>query len=216
MEVLYYRLKNIEEVHDELKTLWQGLLKRGKIFFYPTETIYGLGAAPHRDEWIQSLYEVKGRSENKPLPLIASSLYYAREAWAEWNQVAERLVEAFWPGPLTIVLKASSKLPRSVHAGTGKIGIRVSSNPLARLLAELAGGLIVATSANPSGKKPISDPALIPKDIKKSISVIIDSGVLSGFPSTVVDCSDGGFRILREGAITERSLKSILKKINEQ
>ncbi|MCX7823388.1 MAG: L-threonylcarbamoyladenylate synthase [Syntrophobacterales bacterium] len=211
MEPLYWRFEKGEKIPREVRDLWRRLLGEGKIFFYPTETIYGLGVAPYQEKWVQDLYEAKGRPETKPLPIIASSLEHAKKVWAEWNPIAERLIKAFWPGPLTIVLEANTELPEIVHAKTGKLGIRVSPHPLARLLAELSGGLIIATSANPSGDAPISDPSLIPESIKKSIAVIIDSGTILGLPSTVVDCSKGKFRILREGAISIKSLTLALE-----
>lgn len=201
MKPQYLRLSEGEHISQELKARWRKLLREGEIFFYPTETLYGIGTSPYRDEWIQKIYEVKGRPEAKPLPLIADSIVSARKAWAEWNPLVERLVNTFWPGPLTIVMRVNLDLPQLLHAKTGKIGIRVSSHAVARLLAELAGGLIISTSANPSGEEPISDPSLIPEEIKRFLAVIIDNGTLSGLPSTVVDCSDGKLTILREGAV---------------
>ncbi|MGC8719784.1 MAG: L-threonylcarbamoyladenylate synthase [Thermodesulforhabdaceae bacterium] len=201
MKPEYLRLGDEEDIPEDLKNRWRELLQEGEIFFYPTETLYGIGTSPYRDEWVQKIYDVKGRPEIKPLPLIADSVASARKAWAEWNPLAERLVNTFWPGPLTIVLRANSELPALLHAKTGKIGVRVSSHPVARLIAELAGGLIISTSANPSGEEPISHPSRIPEEIKKHLAVIIDAGPLSGLPSTVVDCSGGRVNILREGAI---------------
>lgn len=212
MEALYWRLANNQDIPDNVKSLWREFLQEGKIFFYPTETLYGLGTAPYQEEWIHNLCVAKGRPENKPLPLIASSVEHARKAWVEWNPVVERLIDAFWPGPLTIVLKASSDLPDVVHGKTGKLGIRVSSHPLATFLAELAGGLIIATSANLSGEMPVMDPSLIPGPMKSFISVIIDGGVLAGLPSTVVDCSEGKFEIIREGVVSRENITAILEK----
>jgi len=211
MTPLYWRFSKDVTIPEEVKNVWRGILQKGGIFFYPTETIYGMGTAPYQEEWIKNLYVAKGRPENKPLPLIAASLDAAKNAWAEWNTVAERLATKFWPGPLTIVLRASSKLPEILHAKTGKIGIRVSSNPVAELLANLAGGLIIATSANASGEAPITDPSMIPLRIKNFLAVIIDNGIIFGLPSTVVDCSNGEIKILREGAISKNSLMQAME-----
>ncbi|MEJ5299881.1 MAG: L-threonylcarbamoyladenylate synthase [Thermodesulforhabdaceae bacterium] len=210
MNPLYWQLNKDEVIPEEVKNLWRELLQKGQIFFYPTETIYGIGTAPYREEWIQNIYLAKGRPEDKPLPLIAASLEDAKDAWVEWNHLVEKLALKFWPGPLTIVLKANPKLPEILHAKTGKIGVRVSSHPVARLLAELAGGLIISTSANPSGEMPLRDPSSIPPRLKNFLAVIIDNGVIFGTPSTVVDCSGGEIKILREGAIPYDLLMKVL------
>lgn len=211
MNSLYWRFSKDNIIPKEVKNVWRELLQRGEIFFYPTETLYGMGTAPYREEWIKNLYVAKGRPENKPLPLIAASLDAAKSAWAEWNPLAERLIGKFWPGPLTIVLRANPKLPEILHAKTGKIGVRVSSHPVAELLANLAGGLIISTSANASGEAPITDPSMIPLRIKNFLAVIIDNGFIFGLPSTVVDCSDGEIKILREGAISQKLLMQAME-----
>ncbi|MFP5212072.1 MAG: L-threonylcarbamoyladenylate synthase, partial [Acidobacteriota bacterium] len=122
------------------------------VIIYPTETLYGLGANPLSEEAVKKVYRVKGRDFDKPLPLIAANRAAALSAVARWTDLAEVLAESFWPGPLTLVLAASPRLPALIHAGTGKIGVRVSSHPVARVLAEASGGLITATSANESGQ----------------------------------------------------------------
>ncbi len=208
----YWKISSCDALPESDKKLWKELLQKGAVFIYPTETIYGIGTAPFKKEWVKNIYSIKGRSDKNPLPLIASTFDDAKKAFSEWNETAEKLARSFWPGPLTIVLKANPLLPEILHSGTGKIAVRVSSNPIARLLAELAGGLIISTSANRSGEPPAKVPRLIHKDIFERVDAIIDTGPLEGKPSTVVDCSGGDIKIIREGAVDKSKICEVLKR----
>jgi len=179
-----------------------GLLIAGGVVVYPTETFYALGAVPFIEEAVGRIFSIKGRDSRKPLPLIASRMEAILPAVSGWSDTAEKLAGLFWPGPLTLVLPASPKIPPVLHAGTGKIAIRISSNPVAALLAEAAGGLLVSTSANRSGEKPPSRPVEIDEGILAGTDGFIDSGDLpGGLPSTIIDASASQPRLIREGAI---------------
>ena len=114
------------------------ILRSGGLVVYPTETFYALGAMPEIAKAVEMVFEKKGRDFTKPLPLIASDREAVLSAASEWPESAEALARVFWPGPLTIVIQASASLPPVLHAGTGKIAIRVSSHPVASLLARAA------------------------------------------------------------------------------
>ena len=127
------------------------VLRRGGAVVYPTETFYGLGAALLVPGAAENIFRIKGRAPGKPLPVIAADADAARSLWKaeSVSEDAERLMAAFWPGPLTIILPASDLVPRAA-APFGEIGVRVSPHPVAQILAGRAGPL-AATSANLSG-----------------------------------------------------------------
>lgn len=181
----------------------------GGIVAYPTETTYGLAIDPFNKEALDRLFSLKGRSDKNPISLIVSDAQVVERLAEDIPRVAKRLMERFWPGPLTIVFKAASTIPEAITAGTGKIGLRVSSSSVASKLARDAGGVITATSANPSGE----DAAMTAKEVDEyfgeNIDVIIDGGTLrETTPSTVVDITTGKIIIIRQGAIPTKDLEA--------
>jgi L-threonylcarbamoyladenylate synthase len=178
------------------------LLMRGGVIVYPTETFYGLGAHPRSEKTIERVYRIKGRGFDKPLPLIASDIVAVRAAVAAWPEVAERLAAVFWPGPLTLLLPASPCLPLSLHAGTGNLAIRISPHPVARELAERAGGLLISTSANRSGDPACRRVDEIPCELTERVDLVVDGGELpGGLPSTIVSVAPAGLELVRAGCI---------------
>ena len=182
----------------------------GGVVAYPTDTLYGLGADPYNAEAVRQVFAIKGRPEDKPLPLIAGSLA-AAEAAGRLTPLARRLAASFWPGPLTIVVPANPRLASDVHRGTGLIGIRVPDHPVARALALAAGGVLTATSANRSGEDPSDDPGQVALLEPYGVSALLDAGRSpGGRPSTVVEASGAAPLLVREGAVPwERVLESL-------
>ena len=179
------------------------VLSREGVLIYPTETFYGLGGDPRMEPVVDRIYRIKGRDSGKALPLIASDLPAARKAVSLWPETAERLAAAFWPGPLTLLLPAAPSLPPALHAGTGSIALRISSHPLARALAERAGGLLIATSANRSGEPACRRVVDIPAALAALVDVVIDGGELpGGLPSTIVAVTPSGIELVRSGCIS--------------
>lgn len=178
------------------------MLKRGGVVIYPTETFYGLGADPFSTAALLRVYEIKERLLDKPLPLIASDVAAVRRITVGWNMSVELLVRAFWPGPLTLILTAAPALPSLIHAGSGKIAVRVSSHPVAGALAAAVGGVLTATSANIAGSKPVKNPERIPRDLLSRVDGVLSSGRLPGnLPSTILDVSDPTPRVVRKGCL---------------
>ncbi len=163
-------------------------------------------------EAVARIFDIKGRDFNKPLPLIASDRDAVMRAVSEWPEIAERLARAFWPGPLTIVLPASPELPPALHAGTGKIAVRISSHPVAAMLAKASGGLLISTSANKSGEPaPVGLDEISPK-LCAHVDEIIDSGVLpGGLPSTIVDVAAYAPVLVRAGAIDWEKIRQAIE-----
>lgn len=175
-------------------------LREGAIAIYPTETFYGLGAALSCPDAVRNVARLKGRTLDKPMPVIAGDEAQARALWLEVPDVAALLLRRFWPGPLTVVLRARHGLPFEV-APLGEIGVRVSSHPVARALA-LAVGPLVATSANLSGSGERARVQDIEPTLRAAVQVVLDAGETpGGRPSTVIGFSGGRPVVLREGAV---------------
>jgi L-threonylcarbamoyladenylate synthase len=176
------------------------VLKEGGLVIYPTETFYGLGAAIARPDAVHKLGGLKGRASGKPMPIIAADEASARSFWREVPAGAEIFLRRFWPGPLTLVLPSRPGLPFEISP-TGEVGVRVSSHPVARELARLAGPLI-ATSANLSGSRESTKVAQIELALRDAVDAVIDAGATpGGRASTVLGFQNGEPVILREGAI---------------
>lgn len=174
-------------------------VRRGGIVVFPTDTVYGIGCDPHRAESVGRIYRIKSRDPSKPLPVLAHDMDHAALI-AMFDDVSCRLADRFWPGQLTIILKATDmSLAPSVRAG-GKVAVRVPDHPCTcRLLAEC--GLLTGTSANLSGGPPLTDPARQPERIPAH-DILLDGGAShAGIESTVVDATGRLPKVVREGAI---------------
>jgi len=176
------------------------VLQSGGLVIYPTETFYGLGAAVSRPDAVHRISGLKGRGDGKPMAVIAGDEASARALWREVPAEADVFIRRFWPGPLTLVLPAKMGLPYEI-ASTGEVGVRVSSHPIARELARLAGP-IISTSANLSGQREASRVAQLDSTIRESVDLVLDGGETEGGrASTVLSVREGKPVILREGAI---------------
>ena len=178
------------------------ILKSGGVIAYPTETFYGLGADACDEKAIHQIFAAKGRDFKNPIPLII----HEKSALARWvsdmPEIAEKLIEKFWPGPLTLVFQAVPAIHPRLTAETGKIGIRVSSHPIATILAKLLQCPVTATSANLSGASECTNAAQVREQLGDKIDAILDGGPTPGGKgSTIVDVSVTPVRVLREGVI---------------
>jgi L-threonylcarbamoyladenylate synthase len=194
---------------DEERTVVD-LLMRGALVVYPTDTLYAIGCRALDPSAVRALRSAKARDADKALPVIAANLDQARSLAREWSPEAERLAASFWPGPLTLVLKASAAVPPEVIASTDSVAIRVPSSPFATRLAELVGPLI-STSANLAGEPPCVtvDLALA---VFPAATLAFDAGPLDGAPSTIVEVgAPGAVRVLREGRVSIAALRERLE-----
>jgi tRNA threonylcarbamoyl adenosine modification protein (Sua5/YciO/YrdC/YwlC family) len=177
-------------------------LERGRLIVYPTETSYGLGADATLAQAVHRLADLKDRDRDKPVSVLVASRAMLDEITSSVSPVAERLVAAFWPGPLTIALPARAGVLLRLTAGSGTIAARISSHPIAQAIVEALGRPLTATSANPGGLPPARDVAAARAYFGARIDVYADGGPSTPGPaSTVVDCSTPSPRLLREGAI---------------
>jgi L-threonylcarbamoyladenylate synthase len=181
-----------------------------EVVVFPTETVYGLGAHALRDGAVTRLVQVRGREAGKPILVLVRDLAMAARVVADVPDGARRLAARFWPGPLTLVLPARDDLPAALTAGTGTIGVRVSSHPLATALVAGLGAPVTAPSANPPGGSPPRTLAGSRAYFGGRVAVYVDGGMLAGGGSTVAAVEGGRVRVLRPGPLDEAALQAAL------
>lgn len=200
LNMLFLPLKenNQAEVFSEaLKVLQQG-----GIVAYPTESFYALGVIATDENAVKRLFEVKKRPAEKPLPIIIGDISLLESMVKNIPEQAERLMEKYWPGPLTLVFEAVDSIPELLTGGTARIAIRIPGRSAALDLAEAVRLPLTATSANLSSLPPARDPDAVIKYFGESIDLIIDAGKTpGGLPSTIVDVTVHPLKILRQGRV---------------
>ena len=186
-------------------------MRNSGVVIYPTETVYGLGCLPSDPDAAMRVCEIKGRAE-KPLPLVCSDIEMARKV-VQFNGAAEKLAEAFWPGPLMFILPSKVVYPMWVTHGKKTIGLRVPGTEVPRKLAQLAGGVIVSTSANISGEPPATTVKEALSQTGFKVDLVVDGGPSpGGKPSTIIDLSGKEMWILRSGPISGSQIMEALKR----
>jgi L-threonylcarbamoyladenylate synthase len=185
-------------------------LRKGELVVYPTETFYALGADPFVSAALERVFALKGRDPERPIALIAADPAMAFELASEIAPDARRLAEAFWPGPLTLVLPARAHVPIGL-LGRGSVGVRVSPHPVARALSAGLGRPLTATSANFSGHPPAATLAAARDQLGQKVKVYLEGGTMDASrPSTVVFVDREGVRVIRAGAISEPEIWAVL------
>ncbi len=181
-------------------------LEAGGLAVIPTDTLYALAARALLPRAVGRVYQVKGRDKGKALSLFFSRVEEL-EAFFHLSPLAWRLARRYLPGPLTLVLRPRVEFPAYLLGPTGGIGVRIPDHPLPRALVEALGEPITATSANISGERdPLAVEELSPL-LLSQVELVVDGGKVLGIPSTVVDLTGEGLRVLREGAISARELE---------
>jgi len=189
-------------------------IRSGHVLGMPTDTFYGLAADPYNLRAVELIYIVKSRLKHKPLSLLVESVDQAEElADISSNDNFNILAEKYWPGPLTIIVKAAARLPLKVTANTGNVAIRVPAATIPMEVIRAAGVPITATSANVSGASECTSASCVRTQLGERIPLIVDGGPSPrSVASTIVDLTDssGGWRVLREGAIPSDELTALL------
>lgn len=188
------------------------VLRKGGILAYPTETLYGLGVDPFQEQALERLFLLKGRPRLMPISVLVRDREMMKEVVREVSPMALLLLEAFLPGPLTIVLPARPGLPERLTAGSGKIGVRISPHPLVAHLFAFHPFPVTSTSANPSGMPGARTGAEVADYFPQGLDCILDAGPApGGVGSTVVDATGPKPVILREGAISRKQLGRVVR-----
>jgi L-threonylcarbamoyladenylate synthase len=186
-------------------------IKSGHVLGMPTDTFYGLAADPLNLRAVERVYEIKSRSRHKPLSLLIESVDQAEELARPLPEEFYKLARRFWPGPLTIIVRAASRLPLKVTANTGNVALRVPSAAIPLAVIQAAGIPITATSANLSGASECTTAEQVRDQLQDRISIIVDGGASPReVASTIVDLSDqeARWRVIREGAIPAQEIST--------
>jgi L-threonylcarbamoyladenylate synthase len=197
MDILPPIPANLRRAADALRT--------GEVIAYPTETVYGFGVDPFNEAALGRLYAVKKRDERHPVLLIVSGLGQLIPLTGPLRPMAAAYVNAFWPGPLSLLLPAASGVPSSLRGPDGKLCVRWTSHAIAAALCAEFGGALISTSANLSGQPPARRTADIPSS---GVSICIDGGELGTGPASTVFDPESGL-VLREGAVSKEALARV-------
>jgi L-threonylcarbamoyladenylate synthase len=177
-------------------------LRDGQVVAYPTETIYGLGADVLNRKAVKRIYDLKARDYGLPISILIDDLSMLREVASEVPDRALLLIRRFWPGALTILFQASTAIPKGLVTNTGKVGVRISSHPVAAAIVKEFGRPITTTSANLSGFPPSLSVKHVNKYFASKLPCIVDGGECEPSKgSTVVDIGGETMRIIRDGSV---------------
>ncbi len=186
------------------------LLRAGALVAIPTETVYGLAADARNGAAVASIFTAKGRPSDNPLIVHIADKAELNTLAATVPPVAEKLAEAYWPGPLTMIFSKADHVPDEVTAGLDTVAVRMPSHPVARRLIELSGCPLAAPSANRSGSPSPTDAHRVAEDMDGRIAAIVDGGACSvGVESTVISVCGNRVRLLRPGAVTVEMLEAV-------
>ncbi|GIU84489.1 MAG: tRNA threonylcarbamoyladenosine biosynthesis protein [Acidimicrobiales bacterium] len=186
------------------------VLRSGGLVAIPTETVYGLAADASQPEAVERIFEVKGRPRNHPLIVHLADVLQVREWVAELPELARRLADAFWPGPLTIVLPKSARVPHVVTGGLETVAVRVPAHTVTRRLLVAFGGGLAAPSANRFGRVSPTCAADVVADLGGAVDLVLDGGRSDvGVESTIVEVVEGAIRLLRPGGVTVEAIEAL-------
>ena len=213
-------IKCMEEDNKDCLEQAGDILRSGGLVAFPTETVYGLGGDALNPQSSEKIYAAKGRPSDNPLIVHISKwddIYKIVSDAAEHVeklQIAKKLSDAFWPGPLTMILPKSDAVPRETTGGLDTVAVRLPSHKTARALIEKAGGYVAAPSANTSGKPSPTLAKYVMEDMDGRIDMVIDGGIVGiGLESTIIDLTVTPPEILRPGYVTEEMLKAVLGEV---
>ena len=191
------------------------IIQSGGLVAFPTETVYGLGGDALNKESSKKIYEAKGRPSDNPLIVHICALEDLKPIVKEIPEDVYRLAEAFWPGPLTIIMKKSELVPKETTGGLDTVAVRMPSHPVALKFIEYAGGYVAAPSANVSGRPSPTKAKYVIEDMTGRIEMILDGdGIDIGLESTIVDMTREIPMILRPGYITREMLEKVLGEVS--
>jgi L-threonylcarbamoyladenylate synthase len=192
------------------------LLNAGELVAFPTETVYGLGADASNPVAVDRIFAAKGRPKTHPLIVHVSGLAAARGWAGDFPEAAVRLAEAFWPGPLTLVLPKAAQVPASVTGGQASVALRAPAHPVARALLAAFGRGIAAPSANRYGRISPTRAADVREELGERVALVLDGGDCEvGLESTIVACLDGRITLLRPGAVSRSQVGDVVGAVSD-
>ena len=196
---------------NDNESLITDILSENQILAFPTETVYGLGGNAFSKEVADRIYLIKQRPRNKPFPLLITLKWLKKLCL--WNDSRiDDLIEAFWPGPLTLILNSNPDLPKHLKNNSGTLAVRFSSSAVVQRLIELGEYPLIGTSANRSGFPACTSADEVASHLKGDVDIVIDGhNRTENLASTIVHCLTEPFKILRQGAISLKELNLICK-----
>ena len=186
------------------------VIRRGEVIAIPTDALYTLVADPFSLQAVGRVFKAKGRQPQRSLPLIVSDIPMGEELVKETNSRFYLLARRFWPGPLTIIVPASAQVPLRVTGNTGRLALRHSRSAVAQALLESIGQPLISTSANISGQPTCRSGIDVFGMMDSKVSLVLDGGLCIGEGSTTVDITEPYWRLIKEGAISEKEIAGCL------
>jgi L-threonylcarbamoyladenylate synthase len=188
------------------------IIRSGGVVAFPTESFYGMAVNAWDEKAIQRLFAIKKREENQPILLLIPTMSLLNQVVTRIPDIANKFMQKFWPGGLTLVFEANPDLPHLLTSGTGKIGLRLSSHPVATALAQAVGGPITGTSANISGQAACTSAEAVRHSLGESVDFILDRGETEGGKgSTIMDLTVDPPTVMREGMVPREQLEVYIK-----
>ena len=206
IEILEAGINDLEIAREAARCI-----RDGGVILYPTDTIYGIGCDASNEKAVEKIFEIKKRSASNPVLMLASSVPMVESLVEEISPQAFRLMNKFWPGPLTLLFKPKKKMPKLLIPENNKIGIRIPANQFCLYMIEQCNTPVVSTSANLSGIQTSGKISELKKIFFGKVDLIIDRGDLENItPSTIVDVTSESVIVVREGVITREEVGSII------
>ncbi len=188
-------------------------VRAGKVIAIPTDALYTLVADPFNLRAVNRVFFAKGRELNRALPLLVSDALMVEDLAGELSRRFYLLTRHFWPGPLTVIVPASARVPLKVTGGTGRLALRQSKSRVAAMLIEALNQPLISTSANISGNPTCATGIDVFGTMDGRVELVLDGGVCAGQGATTVDITEPYWRVIKEGAVTEKEIAECLEAV---
>ena len=200
------------ELNEESLNQIADSINNGNVVVFPTETVYGIGANAFDENAIKKLYEIKERPYNKPISLLVNSFSMIEDVVEELSDMERVIIDKFFPGPLTLVVRRGKNIPDILTSGTDYVGVRMPKNKTALRIINAAKVPIATTSTNISGMEADIDFEKAYNDFKDKVDIFVDGGVSQiGVASTVIKVVNDEIKVLREGIISKKEIEEGIK-----
>jgi len=202
---------NPEDPQPEIIERAAAALRRGAVVALPTDALYMLVADPFNLGAVSRVFRAKGREAHRSLPLLVSDMMMAEDLASELNNRFFILARRFWPGPLTLIVPASAKVPLKVTGNTGRLALRQSRSKIAQEIIALLNQPLIGTSANISGHSTCRSGIEVFGMMDSRVDLVVDGGICTGQGATTVDITEPYWRLIKESAIPEKDIAEVLK-----
>jgi L-threonylcarbamoyladenylate synthase len=203
---------NVDQPSSDAVERAAAAIRRGEVIAVPTEALYTLVADPFNLHAVGQVFVAKGRETQRSLPLLVRDILMAEELAAEMNSRFYLLARHFWPGPLTLIVPASARVPLKVTGNTGRLAMRQSKSNLANALLDFLDQPLIATSANISGQPTCRSGIEVFGTMDGRVSLVLDGGLCTGEGATTVDITEPYWRVIKTGAVDDKEIASCLKR----